>query len=166
MRTGIDGRFFVRPRESIGNEMSFINEMDKNECITVITRAGSSLEEMDALLRREAALQWGWGLFTSCAMGCALTSYWLYSLVTEEGVGSGRFWMEGLFCGPFCLISCAGLIQAVSGTTCNYLPCAWPSLKSWRRILIALSVIGAILFLVSFTFFLASLTGPAVGGGD
>jgi hypothetical protein len=62
-----------------------------------MNKAGPPLDDMDGLLQREAALQWGWGLFTSCAMGCTLTLYWLYSLVTEDGVGGVRFWMEGFF---------------------------------------------------------------------
>jgi TRAP-type mannitol/chloroaromatic compound transport system permease small subunit len=139
-----------------------IKEIDENEHTDVMSTVSSSLNDTDALLRREAALQWGWGLFTSCAMGCALTSYWLYSLVTDDGAGTVRFWLESFFCVPFCLLSCAGFVQLIGRTTCNHLAAAWPSLTSWRRVLIVLSVIGTILFLVSFTIFLASLTAPTV----
>jgi len=125
-----------------------------------MNKPGPQLDDMDAQRRRRAVLQWGWGLFTSCAIGCALTSYWLYSWVVDVGAGAVRFWVEGLFCAPFCLLSCVGFIQIMGGVTCDRLSDAWTSFTRWRRILIVLSVMAAILFLVSFSYLLAILAQP------
>jgi hypothetical protein len=111
-------------------------------------------DDFEVARRREAAIHWGWPFFLSGGLGCALVSYLLYLWVEDGSVGMIRFLVDGFLCVPFCLVSCIGFIQVVSGTTCEGLRGVWRSLALWRRLLILLFVMVAIVFLASFTCFL------------
>lgn len=123
----------------------------------------SSTDDIDTILRRDAAFSWGLGLLFSGAMGCSGASYYLYWFAIEEGGGSVSLIVDGLLCMPFALLSCIGFIQVVSGTTCNRLHDVWPSLNFGRRFSILLFITGAIYFLAPFTYFLMTLS-PSIDG--
>jgi hypothetical protein len=122
-------------------------------------------DEIDAAVRHDTAISWGWPLFLSGSLGCAVISYLLYWWVVYVSVGMIRFLADGFLCATLCLISCIGFVQVVSGTTCNRLHRIWRSLSLWRRLLIVAFVAGAILFLVPFTYFLLCMSPiPPING--
>lgn len=118
---------------------------------TFVTR---SFDGIDIAERHDAALHWGWALFTSGALGCAASCYWVFWWVANFGVGTVPVLLIGFICVPFGLLSCFAFIQVVSGTTCNRLHRIWPSLRLWRHVLILVTFGFVVLFFVLFTIFL------------
>jgi hypothetical protein len=111
-------------------------------------------EDVDAALRRDAAIQWGWALFLAGGLAFVVTSSVLYWWVVHVNIEMISFLSYSFFCAPLCFVSCIGFIQLVSGTTCNRLPGIWRSLALWRRLVILSFVPVAILSVVPFSYFL------------
>ena len=113
---------------------------------------------IDAVLRRDAAISWGWPLFLSGCLGYASVSCLLYWWTANDGTNTINSLAYGFLCAPFCVISCVGVAQIVSGTTCNRLRGIWWQLASWQRVLICSFVLGTVFFLILSTYFLVCVS--------
>ena len=146
------GRFrFTQEHWDLPSHHSHVAQLWSLGCYMTVSL---SSDDIDAAVRHDAAISWGWPLFLSGSLGWAIISYLLYWWVAYVSVGMFRFLADGFLCATLCLISCIGFIQVVSGTPCNRLHKVWQSLALWRRLLILSFVMGAILVLVPFTYFL------------
>ena len=117
-------------------------------------------DDIDVIVRRSAARQWGLGLFFSCSIWCVITLGLLYFLtvVSDNTIGDVGLWLAVIFCGLPYLIASIGLVMAVSAVPCAHLPEVWPKLKKWQQLLIASFIFIAIYFLIVCAYFLISLT--------
>jgi len=111
-------------------------------------------DNTDVAVRHDTSILLGWSLFLSGSLGCAAVSFGLYGWVMVVGAGMIRFLADGFLCVPLCWMSFVGFVQIVSGTSCFDLPKVWRSLAISRKLLILSFVLGVILFLSSFTYFL------------
>jgi hypothetical protein len=100
----------------------------------------------------------GWGVFWVFGVVCGIASYSLYWWNVNLDVIHSRGWIAGLFCAPTYVLACVGFIQGVSRVPCVRLRKAWPTLKSWQRLLILSFTGGAASLLALYAYFLASLT--------
>jgi hypothetical protein len=114
-------------------------------------------DQTEAPLDNELVQLWGWGVFWVFGVLCAIPSYLLYWWNVNLDVIQSRLWIAGLVCAPSYLLACLGFVQAVSRVPCTRLRRAWPTLQSWRRLLVV-SFTGAALCLLSlYAYFLSSL---------
>ena len=101
---------------------------------------------------------WGWGVFWVFGVLCGIVSYLLYWWNVNLGVTHSRGWIAGFFCAPTYVLACVGFLQGVSRVPCVQLRKAWPTLRSWQRVVI-LSFTGAAASLLTlYAYFLAALT--------
>jgi hypothetical protein len=123
-------------------------------------------DEIDAAARNDATRLYGWVLFSTCGVFCAITSGLLYWWNVEFNVSDVRLWIAALFCAPPYLLSCIGFIQAVSAVPCTRLRKTWPTLKLSQRVLIVSFGIGAVCLAILYIYFLVSLTTtPQINSG-
>ena len=101
---------------------------------------------------------WGWAVFWVFGVICAIASYLLYWWNVNLDVLHSRFWIAGLLCAPPYVLACVGFIQGVSRVPCIRLRKAWPTLRSWQRLLVLSFTGSAASLLTLYAYFLASLT--------